>query len=335
MNTAIIGAGGIAEPHVKALASLGVRIAGVLDVNKANAAALAERCGSRAIGDIGEVGGEIDMVHILTPPSRRVEYVKQAARAGKHIFIEKPIATTVEDAEQIIAAAKGAGVKLMVDFNHRFRDGYLMLKNAYDNGDLGDIVSIYAHRYGAGHGFLGAFKQSWRTQKEFLCGMCVESLSHDIDMILQITGGIKTVSAAATESIADLPGFDNNVSAFFRTRGGAAGSIHASWSSHLGHSERGVIGTKGSAVVSGGDLFSFEEFTVRTEDMQYPRTTKLGELFSLTDDRSFYRTNEHFLACIRDGSEPSASGADGLRALIVSRAILESSRLGVPVDVDI
>ena len=337
MKTAFIGAGGIAEAHARAVKSLGIGIVGALDVDAEKARAFVGRHGGRAISKLGEVLDEIDMIHLLTPPSQRVEYVRAAAAAGKHILIEKPIAASVGDAETIIALAKEGGVKLMVNFNHRFRDGFLMLKETVDSGALGDIVSVYSHRLGAGHGFLGLLKPSWRTQKEFICGMCVESLSHDIDMILQLAGGISTVSAVISESIAELPGFDNNAAVAFRTEKGAVGSIHASWSSHLGHSERGVIGTKGSAVLSGNDLFNFEEFTIRTEDTPYPQTTKIGDIFSLADisDESFRRTNRHFQKCVEMGAVPAASGEDGLNALIISRAILESSKQGKVIEVKI
>jgi len=335
MKTIIIGAGRIAEPHAKALNKLGVEIAGVLDVSEDAARAFAARFGGKVIGSLGEAIDGADMIHLLTPPSKRVEYALQTAAAGKHIFIEKPIATSIDDAKIIIAAAKQHNVKLMVNFNHRFRDGFIMLKNAFDSGALGDAVSVYSHRLGAGHGFLGAFAPSWRTQKEFMCGMSIESLSHDIDMLLQIAGGVTSVGATLNESIAELPGFDNNAAVTFRTAGGAVGSIHASWSSHLGHSERGVIGTKGSAVISGGDLFSFEEFTIRTDKMTYPHVTKVGSLFSLTDDDSFVRTNKHFIECVKSNTQPQATGEDGLRALTFSLAVLESSRLGKTVTINI
>ena len=333
MKTVIIGAGGIAQPHAKALERLGVQIAGVLDVSKDKALAFSGRYGCPVIGDLDDIIGKVDMIHLLTPPSERVGYVRTAAAAGKHIFIEKPIAINISDAEEIISLAGAGRVKLMVNFNHRFRDGFLMLKEAFDSGALGEAVSLYAQRFGAGHGFLNAFEPSWRTRKDLMCGMSIESLSHEIDMLLQIAGGIDTVSAVVSETIAELPGFDNNVSASFRTSTGAVGSIHASWTSHLGHSERGVIGTKGSAVISGNDLFSFEEFTIRTEGMPYPRVTKVGELFSLVDDHSFDRTNKHFMECVINDAAPASSGEDGLRALKVSLAILESSRLGKVVKV--
>jgi len=333
MKTVIIGAGGIAHPHAKSLIKLGVQIAGVLDVNEKNARAFSGLYGCPVIHDLDEALGEVDMIHLLTPPSQRLGYVRKAAEAGKHIFIEKPIAITISDAEKIIASARDNKVKLMVNYNHRFRDGFLMLKEAFDNGLLGEVVSLYSQRFGAGHGFLRAFEPSWRTDKNLLCGMCIESISHDIDMLLQIAGSIDTVSAVVSETIAALPGFDNNVSVSFRTAKGAVGSIHASWTSHLGHSERGVIGTKGSAVISGNDLFSFEEFTIRTEDMPYPRVTKVNELFSLIEDHSYDRTNKHFMDCVINDTQPGASGEDGLRALKISHAILESSRLGKAVKV--
>jgi myo-inositol 2-dehydrogenase/D-chiro-inositol 1-dehydrogenase len=280
------------------------------------------------IDDIDEIIGEVDMIHLLTPPSQRLEYVRKAARAGKHIFIEKPIAISISDAEEIISLAKENNVKLMVNYNHRFRDGFLMLKNAFDSGALGEVVSIYSQRFGAGHGFLNAFEPSWRTNKDLMCGMCIESISHDIDMLLQIAGSIDSLSAVTSETIPELPGFDNNVSVSFRTGTGAVGSIHASWSSHLGHSERGVIGTRGSAVISGNDLFSFEDFTIRTEDMPHPCTTRVNELFSLIEDHSYDRTNKHFIDCLINDTAPRASGEDGLRALKISHGILKSAGSG-------
>ena len=83
MKTAIIGAGGIAEPHARALSRLGVQISGVLDVNDDNARAFAGRYGGRVINDLDEIIDEIDMIHLLTPPSKRVGFVRRAAAAGK------------------------------------------------------------------------------------------------------------------------------------------------------------------------------------------------------------------------------------------------------------
>ena len=106
LKTAIIGAGDISKPHAKAISDLGIGIAGVLDYNSARSKELADKYGGKVIQKLDEVLDEVDMVHIFTPPSQRVEYVRKAAEAGKHIFIEKPIAISIEDAREIVSLAK-------------------------------------------------------------------------------------------------------------------------------------------------------------------------------------------------------------------------------------
>lgn len=335
MRTAIIGAGGIAQPHAKAIDELGVKIVGVLDPNVQNANAMAQRYGSKVITTLDEVMDDIDMIHLLTPPSKRVEYVRQAAKAGKHIFIEKPITVSIEEGKEVVRLATENNVKLLVGFNHRYRDGYRMLKEALDSGILGEVVSVYAHRLGAGAGFNNVWSPSWRTQKDLVCGMSIESVSHDIDMLLQLVDGVESISAHVNGTIKELPTFDNNAAVSFTTKGGGIGSIHASWSSHLGHSERGIIGTKGSCVIAGDDLWDFDNFIIRTVDMPYPQITKVGELFATTAYDSYLNTNRHFIECIEKDLEPLTSGEDGLRTLIFSHAILESSKTGKAVVVDL
>jgi len=335
VKTAIVGAGGIAQPHAKAIDELGVKIVGVLDPNEQNAKSMAERYGAKVITDLDEVSDEIDMIHLFTPPSIRVDYVRQAAQAGKHIFIEKPIEVSIENAETILSLAEENNVKLLVGFNHRYRDGYYMLKDTLDSGVLGDVISVYSNRLGAGAGFNNAWSPSWRTQEGLICGMSIESVSHDIDMLLQLVDGVDTISAHVNGTIAELPDFDNNASVSFKAKSGAIGSIYASWSSYLGNSERGIIGTKGAAILSGNDLWDFNEFSIRTSDMPYPRITKVGELFSLTAYESYVRINRHFFECIEKDVQPITSGRDGLRSLVFSRAILESAKTGKAVKVNL
>lgn len=335
MKTIMIGAGGIAQPHAKAVNELGITIAGVLDPNPENAGKMAEKYGAKVIGDISEMIDEVDMIHLVTPPSERLQYVRAAAEAGKHIMIEKPIAITVDDAEKIIACVKKHGVKLLVDFNHRFRDGYRLLKEAVDSGRLGNVISVYAQRLGAGAGFYKGWKPGWRTNPGLMCGMSIESVSHDIDMLLQLIPGVESINANLLGTVEELPDFDNNASVTFTTKGGGIGSIYASWTSHLGYSARGVLGSKGSAMLSGDDLWDFNEFTIKTEDMEFPEVTLVGERFATTAYESYLRINRHFKECIERDEEPMITGNDGLRALVFSRAILDSAKAGKAVKVDI
>jgi predicted dehydrogenase len=337
-KTAIIGAGDISRQHAKALHDLGIGIAGVLDLNTARAQELADQYNSRVIQKLEEVLTDVDMVHIFTPPSKRVEYVRQAAAAGKHLFIEKPIAVSINDAREIVALVTANRVKLMIGFNMRFRAGYRMLQEAVRDGRLGKVIGVFINRLSGGAGFGGvALSASWRTNPNFVCGMSIESLSHDIDMILHLVDGIESVSANTYGSIPELPTFDNNSSVTFRLKNGGTGTIHLSGSSYLGYNSRGVIGTKGTAMFTGDNVFDFTNFIIKTEDMSYPQSTKIDDRFAWERQahQSYLEINRHFKECIEQNLLPLASGEDGLRALIFSQAILESNRTGHSVLVDL
>jgi predicted dehydrogenase len=331
-NTVIIGAGNISGAHVKALRTLGIGIVGIFDVNTARAQELAGQYGSRVIQSLDEVLEEVDMVHIFTPPSHRVEYVRQATAAGKHIFIEKPIAVSVADANEIIGLAAASRVKLMIGFCQRFRSGYHMLQEAVQDGRLGDVVGVFSYRLGAGVGIgCTPLNANWRNG----CGMSIESLSHDIDMLLQFVDGVVSVSANTYGTVPGLPNYDNNSAVTFRLKNGGNGVIHASWSSYLGYSSRGVIGTKGTAMITGDDIFDFMNFSIKTADMPYRQTFNLNDKFISSTQQCYLEINRHFKECIEQDRHPFTSGEDGLRALIFSQAILESDRAGRAVAVDI
>jgi predicted dehydrogenase len=338
-STVIIGAGEISYSHAKALYDLGIGIAGVFDLNPARAQELASQYGARVIQSLEEVLAEVDMVHIFTPPAYRVEYVRQAAVAGKHIFVEKPIAITIADAEEIIKLAAANRVKLMIGFNHRFRRGYQMLQEVVGDGRLGKIIGAFSYRLGSGTGFGGTTLVStgWRTNPNCSCGMSVESLSYDIDMLLHLVDGVESVSANTYGTVPGLPNFDNNTAVTFNLKNGGIGTIHASWCSHLSFSSRGVLGTKGTAMINGDDMFDFANFIIKTEEMPYREILNVNDRFTWPpqDLQCYLTINRHFITCIEQDLVPPASGEDGLRALIFSQAILESNQTGRAIAVDL
>ena len=337
MKTVIIGAGNIAYPHARALRELGIGIEGILDLDNTKAKTLAEQFNSKVINSIDEELSQVDMVHIFTPPAYRVEYVRKAAEAGKHIFIEKPIAISIKDAKGIVKLADQNKVKLMIGYNHRFRLGYKMLEDAVRNGSLGDIISVFTNRMGIGGGT--GLNTNWRTSLGSVCGMTIESLSHDIDMMLYLVDGVISVKANTYGTIPELPQFDNNAAVTFRLKNGGIGSINASWCSRIGYSSRGVIGTKGTAMLTGNKMFNFLDFSIKTEDMTYETVTRIDDQFETEKDQfdspSYFMINEDFIKCIEMDLVPAVTGEDGLRALVFSKAILESDSTGQEVKVNI
>lgn len=324
LKTVIIGAGHIAGKHVKSLNRISdVQVAGVIDPNPVNAANIASQCNAPVISDLRDVLAEIDMIHLLSPPSRRVEYARLAMEAKKHVFCEKPIAVSLADARQLCELADRNQVKFMTAFNMRFRPGYRMLQDAVLSGKLGEIIGIWIHRTGPGSGFKSSLGDTWRTDANLACGMTIESLSHDIDMIRGLGMEITGVSASTLASRADLPQFDNNTQAFMQLANGGQVNICASWSSHLPYGSRGVIGTKGTAVIEGSGFFDFINFRILCDDMQYEQSFKVNDPF---DDESYYRENLHFIECLQQNRQPEVGAENGLKALEVSLAMLRSDR---------
>lgn len=319
----VVGAGGIARAHVNALSKIDqAQITGIADVRLENAERLAAVCGAKAYSNYEQGLAEADMVYILTPPSIRKEIALKAIAAGKDIVMEKPIAIHLQDAEEMVHAANAAGVKFMVGFNHRFREGFIRLKDKTLSGELGEMISFWSQRLGMG---VNHQTYNWRTDPGLLCGMTVESLSHDIDLIRWIAGEIVAVRAHVAGSRKDLPGFDDNAGIVFTLQSGASAVIHASWSSHVGQNSRGVIGTKGTAMVEGRSLWDLVNFRWKTLSTRHEITEHINDRF---DASSYEKENRYFVECVRSDTAPELTGEDGLQALRISHAILASSKDG-------
>ena len=325
-KTAIIGAGAIAYCHAEALTKLGIEICGVLDVNKESAKRLADKYNSTVIDNLAEAVKDVDMVHICTPPSYRIDYARTAMEAGCHVVMEKPMAISIADAETLVDLARKNNVKLMIDFNHRFRSGFQELLSVVKSGVIGDVVNVFITRMGMLGGNAGTHNDTWRRQADTVCGMSIESLSHDIDMIYQLVGPVASVKADVRGTFADAPKFDNNANVLFNMKNGAMSIINASWSSYLKGGSRGVFGTKGTVILEGEDLFDFTRLRIRTHDMPFEQVTRLNDVYNFTTCPSYYNANKHFIECMEKGAESTASGAHALETLKVSHAILDAAR---------
>lgn len=320
VDIAIIGAGGIARTHVNALSRVdSARIVAVYDLYEEKARALAASCGAMACTSPQDCIARADMVYVLTPPSRHREYAVAALAAGRHVVCEKPLASSIEDAETMVEASHKAGLKLMTAFNMRFRRGFGMLRDAARSGRLGRMLSFWSQRLGMGVGK----GYNWRTDPDLLCGMVVESLSHDVDLIRWIAGEVIDARASTLASRENLPGFDDNANVVLTLADGSTALIHASWSSHLARNSRGIVGTRGTALVEGPGLWELREFHLKTEDMEYEAVTVINDAFDVS---SYIAEDRHFVDCVEKNLQPSVTGEDGLQALRISQAILTSHR---------
>ena len=333
IKVAVVGTGGIARRHGLALAeNPDAVIVAAVDRDRGRREEFAARWGGEPLDRLAPTLDRVDAVYVLTPPGFRRQYALEAIEAGKHVFCEKPLAIDVEDGAAIVEAAEAMGVAAMTGFNQRYREGYRRLHDTARGGSLGRLHHFWCQRFGMGAGAFGtAAGSNWRTDPATLCGMTVESLSHDVDLLRWIMADeVGSVAAVTFSTATDLEGFDNNSHVLLRLRGGASAVINASWSSRIGFNSRGVLGRRGTAFVSGtalgnNGIWCSREFHRKTDDDEFEVIEMLQDDL---DDRSYRRQTDDFIAAITTGRRPLVSVADGYQALRVSHAILESARTG-------
>jgi len=194
LNIGVIGLGAIGQKHCTAIAALErARLCAVADIDEKVLSSTAARYDATPYTEVAGMLQHpgLEAVVVATPDDLHREACVRAARAGKHILVEKPIATTIEDAQAIIAAAEAASVKLMVGFTLRFSLHYQQAKKAAVDGTLGDLVSIYARRE-------NIISQPDRLKGR--CGVLMFLGPHDFDAMRWIVGSepVSIYSQAAT-----------------------------------------------------------------------------------------------------------------------------------------
>src|SRR5690242_12380102 len=182
LNIGVIGLGAIGQKHCSAIAVLErAKLCAVADINEKVLSSTAAQYSATPYADVKELLKHpgLDAVVVATPDDLHRDACVLAAQAGKHVLVEKPIATTEEDAQAIIDAAETAGVKLMVGFTLRFSLHYMQARKAASDGTLGDLVSIYARRE-------NVISQPDRLKGR--CGVLMFLGPHDFDALRWIVG---------------------------------------------------------------------------------------------------------------------------------------------------
>lgn len=319
LKIGMVGAGHIAQTHTNCLSNIpDVQIAGAFDSVQEKAEAMAKRYNAVAYKDLSSMLGDVDAIYVCTPPKFHREAAVRAIEAGVHVFCEKPLAVTLEDAEAVEDAVKKASITFTMGFNFRFSPIFSRFKELVGSGKLGDIYSFWGIRIlWSPHP-----PPNWRTDPRFICGMTIESLSHDFDFMRWVAGDVSSIMGKVTTSRSDLEGYDNIISAIMTLKAGGMANIQASWASHVRLHQYGVIGTLGSAVCERGLI------RWRTEDES---SESIIECNRPEDKVSPYqRESEHFIECIRTGRKPLTSVEDGVATVRISHAVLQSSQQGYP-----
>jgi predicted dehydrogenase len=318
LNVGVVGLGAIGQKHCTALAAIErANICAVADVNPTVLQSTAEQYQAAPYSDVKQMLAhpDLDAVVVATPDELHTDACVWAAQAGKHILVEKPIATTVEDAEAIIQAADKAGVKLMVGFTLRFSLHYKQVKKAVADGTLGDLVSIFARR------------ENIISQPERLngrCGVLMFLGIHDFDAMRWIVGSEPVrIYTQAANSVPSAYPIENETFSIIRFANGVVGCAQIGWFLPDKHPagrdfKLDLLGNNGS--------MNLDQMRQGIEIY-----TRDGAKFPSVSS-GLYDEDRAFVDCVLDDTAVPATGEDGLAALKMVLAGLESIETGQPVD---
>jgi predicted dehydrogenase len=274
---------------------------------------------ARVSGDLDELlaDPELDAVVIATHVPSHAPLALRALAAGKHCFVEKPLAYSVSEAEQVVAAARQAGRVLMVGHLLEYHPGVDKLKELAASGELGDIHYIYSNRLNLG---------KLRPDENALWSLG----AHDVSVLLHLADGEEPSDCEARGESYMQPGIEDVVFCYLRFPSGLAAHLHLSWLDP--HKERRftVVGSKKMATFD--DMAIEQKVTVYDKgfDQKYESygeyVTRSGDIWSphISNEEPLRIECRHFLERIADGGEPRSGGENGLRVVRVLETLQRS-----------
>jgi predicted dehydrogenase len=278
---------------------------------------------ARVTGEIEEMLADpgLDAVALATPVPTHADLAVTVLGAGKHCFVEKPLAQSVADAERAVSAARESGRVLMVGHLLEYHPGVGRLKELTASGELGEIYYIYGNRLNLG---------KLRADENALWSLG----AHDVSVLLYLAGEEPSEVVAHGEAYV-RDGVEDVVFCFLRFPSGLSAHLHLSWLDP--HKERRftVVGSQKMATFDDmalegkltiydkgfdEDARTYGEYITRSGDTYSPRIPAVEPL---------RLECEHFVHCVRTGQAPRSDGASGVRVVRVLEALqgsLESSR---------
>jgi len=292
MRVGVIGTGNFGKQHVRVYSELGAELVGVADTDLEKARKIAAQYATKVYSDYKELlTQDLDAVSIAVPTIEHKQVALAAIQKGVNLLIEKPIADSIESAQEIITAAEACRVKLMVGHLERFNPAVRKLKQVIDDGILGKLVFISARRVGP---FVPRISD---------VGIIVDVATHDIDIIRYFIGSECTSVFARSTRYKNVKG---DAAIILMGFGDVSASIEVNWYTPHRIRTLAVTGTEGIAYL---DYIKQELEIYSAERNMTPKIDK---------DEPLKLELEHFLDCIITDREPLTNGFEALKALEIA-----------------
>lgn len=332
MNIGIIGTGSIVGKHAQAIAEIdGAELVALYNPKPESAAKAKAQFGLPVFTDLNEFLNvpDLEIVCVCTPSGMHLEPGLAAAKARKHLMIEKPIEINLQRTDELISACSESGVKLAVIFQNRFTEDYKKLKKAVSDGVFGRLLM--------GNAYVNWFRDSayystsnWKgTLQADGGGALINQGIHTIDLLLDLMGDVKNVFGQVQTTLYPIEGEDLGA-AVVNFKNGALGNITSATALYPGYPERiEVFGSKGSAILEAGKLTQWHvkgssesvKPSENTGGSGASDPTAIGHQLHLEQWRLFVKA-------IKENLTPVVDGPTARKSVELIRAIYFSSKEG-------
>ena len=331
VRLALVGCGRISGNHVAAIDKVDeLELVGVADVELDRARAVGKAQGVRAFRTIEELlaSVESDAVVVCTPSGLHPTHGIAAARAGKHVITEKPMAISLADADALVQACDAAGVHLFVVKQNRLNPPVQLLRRAIDKGRFGRIyVANTTVRWTRPQEYYDSAR--WRGTWEFDGGAIMNQASHYVDLMQWLVGPVESVVAKTATLGRRIETEDTGI-AVLRFRSGALGVIEVTVLTYPRNMEGSItiLGEKGTVKIGGTAVNRVEHW----QFADYDDDDKLVESASTSPPTVYGLGHEGYyrnvLAVLRGEAEPGTDGREGRKSLELILGIYESAKTG-------
>ena len=337
MRVGILGTGAVARKHAMAYRNIGFEIVACANRDAGKGNAFAREVGAEFVASVEELcrHPRVDFVDVCTLPDYRLAVVELCAQSGKHVLVEKPMATRMEIALEMARVAREAGIQLGVVSQHRFDDSALFLSSALAQGRLGKLLEAdaYVKWYRLPEYYSRPVKGSWEGEGG---GALISQAIHQVDLLLALAGPVAEVFAYRQLGALHKIEAEDVICSVLRYRSDATGVVQAATAFWPGYPERIELhGTKGTAVIVGDQLAVWDVRDDRGEAPPLKSAAASGASDPMAiSTASFERQFVDFAEACRTGRKPVVSSVEGCRALQLVTSIYRSCEERRAVEVD-
>jgi UDP-N-acetylglucosamine 3-dehydrogenase len=297
IKAAVVGLGAMGQHHVRVYKELGCELAGVADADINRAREIGEKYNTRYFSDYRNLLGCADLVSIAVPTSAHKDVACEFIKSGIHCLVEKPVASSVAEAEIMIEAARDNNVKLMIGHIERFNPVISKLKELIDEGALGKVMLVSTRR-------VGPFQPRIRD-----VGIIIDSATHDIDAARFLTGR-EPVAVYSKAGRFKHPSREDHA-LIMLDFGDSAASIEVNW--FTPHKVRTLVATGSEGIA----YLDYIDQTLTVHNSHQESRMKIEKAEPLKTEIA------HFIACVKNNTKPLVDGLEGLNTLKIALAASE------------